>query len=108
MLLLKCSMCNSKKSKFLKEQETTGLLTSLGKRTLLSQIPLLDPLLFYKYKMNEIINKKIYYQEINLCQRYIKSNLDLHIVLVVYSLKIKKEQKSLKKQEIQDTFIKTN
>ena len=49
MLLLKCSMCNSKKSKFLKEQETTGLLTSLGKRTLLSQIPLLDPLLFYKY-----------------------------------------------------------
>ena len=46
MLLSKCSVCNSKKSKFLKEQEPRGLLSSLGIRTPLSQIPLLDPLLF--------------------------------------------------------------
>ena len=46
MLLSKCSVCNSKKSKFLKEQEPRGLLSSLGIRTALSQIPLLDPLLF--------------------------------------------------------------
>ena len=45
-LLSKCSMYNSKKSKFLKEQEPRGLLSSLGIRTPLSQIPLLDPLLF--------------------------------------------------------------
>ena len=46
MLLSKCSVCNSKKLKFLKEQEGRGLLSSLGIRTLLSQIPLLGPLLF--------------------------------------------------------------
>ena len=46
MLLSKCSVCNSKKSKFLKEQEPRGLISSLGIRTPLSQIPLLDPLLF--------------------------------------------------------------
>ena len=46
MLLSKCSECNSKKSKFLKEQEPRGLLSSLGIRTPLNQIPLLDPLLF--------------------------------------------------------------
>ena len=36
------------------------------------------------------------------------NSLDLQIVLVAHSLKIKKEQKGLKKQEIQDIFIKTN
>ena len=46
MLLSKFSVCNSKKLKFPKEQEAAGLLGSLGIRTPLSQIPLLDPLLF--------------------------------------------------------------
>ena len=30
MLLSRCLVCNSKKSKFLKEQEARGLLSSLG------------------------------------------------------------------------------
>ena len=46
MLLSKCSACNNKKSKFLKEQEARGLLSSLGIRTALSQTHLLGPLLF--------------------------------------------------------------
>ena len=46
MLLSKCAVCDSKKSKLLKEQKTGGLLSSLGKKTPLSQIPLLGPLLF--------------------------------------------------------------
>ena len=33
MLLSKCSMCNSKKLQFLKEQEARGLLSSLGMST---------------------------------------------------------------------------
>ena len=45
MLLSKWEVCNSKKLKFLKEQGARGLLCSLGERTLLSQFPLLDPLL---------------------------------------------------------------
>ena len=34
MLLSKCEMCDSKKSKFIKEQEARGLLSSLGIKTL--------------------------------------------------------------------------
>ena len=45
MLLLKCVVCDSKKSKFIKEQEASGLLSSLGIKTLLNKIPLLGPLL---------------------------------------------------------------
>ena len=39
-------MCNSKKSKFLKEQEARELLSSLEIKTPLSLIPLLGSLLF--------------------------------------------------------------
>ena len=46
MLLLKCVVCDSKKSKFIKEQEASGLLSSLGKNTPLNDIPLLGPLSF--------------------------------------------------------------
>ena len=46
MLLSKCAVCDSKKSKFIKEQEASGLLSSLGIKTPLSKIPLLGPLLF--------------------------------------------------------------
>ena len=46
MLLSKCAVRNSEKSKFLKEQKARGFLSSLGIRTPLSQIPLLSPLLF--------------------------------------------------------------
>ena len=39
-------MCHSKKSKFIKEQEVSGLLSSLGIKAPLSKIPLGGPLLF--------------------------------------------------------------
>ena len=45
MLLSKCSVCNSKRLKFLKEQEARGLLRGLGIKTPLRQIPLIGPLL---------------------------------------------------------------
>ena len=34
-----CSVCGNKKSKFVKEQEAKGVLSSLGIRTPLSKIP---------------------------------------------------------------------
>ena len=34
-----CSVCENKKSKFVKEQEATGILSSLGIRTPLTKIP---------------------------------------------------------------------
>ena len=46
MLLSKCAVCDSKKSKFIKELKASGLLYSLGIKTPLNKIPLLDILLF--------------------------------------------------------------
>ena len=46
MLLSKCAICGSKKSKFIKKQETKGLLSNLGIRTPLSKILLLVDILF--------------------------------------------------------------
>ena len=45
-------MYDSKKSKFVKEQEASGLLNSLGIKTPSSKISLVGPLLFEEYKMN--------------------------------------------------------
>ena len=46
MLLPKCEVHDSKKSKFIKEKESSGLLSSLGMKTPLSKIPLVGPFLF--------------------------------------------------------------
>ena len=46
MLLSKCAICGSKKSRFIKNQEAKGLLTNLGLRTPLSKISILGDILF--------------------------------------------------------------
>ena len=46
MPLSKCAICGSKKSKFIKQQEDSGLLSIWGIKTPLSKIPLVGPLLF--------------------------------------------------------------
>ena len=51
-----CVVCSSKKSRFVKEQEPSGLLSSLSIRTLLSHIHLVGPLMFLWYKMNKVLN----------------------------------------------------
>ena len=56
MILSKCEVCDSKKLKFIKEPEASGLLSSLGKKTPLNKIPLLGSLLMHTIKINEIVN----------------------------------------------------
>ena len=46
LLLSICAVCDSKKSKFIKEQEASGLLGSLGIMIPLTKIRLERPLLF--------------------------------------------------------------
>ena len=46
MMLSKCAICGSKKSKFIKEQQAKGLLSNLGIRKPLNKIPLLGDILF--------------------------------------------------------------
>ena len=46
MVLSKCAICGSKKSRFIKNQEAKGLLSNLGVRTPLSKVPMLGYILF--------------------------------------------------------------
>ena len=46
MILSKCTICGSKKSRFIKNQGASGILSSLGLKTPLSKVPLLGDILF--------------------------------------------------------------
>ena len=46
MILSKCAICDSKKSKFIKQQKAKGLLIKLGIKTPLSKILILGDILF--------------------------------------------------------------
>ena len=46
MLLSKCAICDSKKSRFIRNQEAKGLLSNLGVRKPLSKVPILGDILF--------------------------------------------------------------
>ena len=57
MVLSKCAICGSKKSRFIKNQEAKGLLSNLGIKTPLCKVPILGDILFWMHiKMNEIVN----------------------------------------------------
>ena len=47
LILSKCTICGSKKSRFIKNQGASGILSSLGLKTLLSKVPLLGDILFW-------------------------------------------------------------
>ena len=57
MVLSKCAICGSKKSRFIENQEAKGLLSNLGLRTSLIKVPILGDILLRRYKMNEMLNK---------------------------------------------------
>ena len=46
MLSSKCTLCSSKKSRYMREEEAKGILSSLGLKTPLSKILLLGEILF--------------------------------------------------------------
>ena len=45
MILPKCTICGSKKPRFIKNLEGKGLLTNLGRRTPLNKVPILGDIL---------------------------------------------------------------
>ena len=47
IILSKRATCDSKKSRFIKNQEAKGLLSNLGIKTPLSKVPLLGDILFW-------------------------------------------------------------
>ena len=50
MILSKCAICCSKKSRFIKHQEAKGLLSKLGIKIPLNKIPILGDILFQMCK----------------------------------------------------------
>ena len=46
MLLSKCAICDSKESRFIKNQEAKGLLSNLDVRTPLNKVPIFGDILF--------------------------------------------------------------
>ena len=46
MILSKCAICSSKKSRFIKDQEAKGLLSNLSVRAPLNKVPILEDILF--------------------------------------------------------------
>ena len=46
MILSKCAICGSRKSKFIKKQDAEGLLSKLSIKTPLSKIPIVGDVLF--------------------------------------------------------------
>ena len=46
MILSKCVICGSKKSRFIKNQEAKRLVSKLGIKTPLSKVPILGNILF--------------------------------------------------------------
>ena len=46
MILSKCEICGSTKSRFIKKQEASGILSNSGVNTPLNKIPLLGDIFF--------------------------------------------------------------
>ena len=108
ILTLNYAAYGNKRSRLTKEQETSWLLSSLGTKTPLGQFPFVGPILIYRYKMMyEIINNFLLADDKFVPEMHLRQP-GLTYVLVNYLLKIDKEQRKLKKQVIQDIFIKTN
>ena len=95
MHLSKCEVGDSKKSNFIKEQEASGLLSSLGIKTTLSKTPLVVNLfkstkqVNTRYKMNETADKSLLAGDKFVSE--MPGNMDLHILLAGH-LQKKKER----------------
>ena len=72
MVFSKCAICNSKKSRFIKNQEAKELLSNLGVKTPLSKVPILGDILFKLYKMNEIVNNFLLAREKFMPEMHLK------------------------------------
>ena len=47
VIISKCAICGSKKSRFIKNQEAKGLLSNLGTRTPLNKVPILGDIILF-------------------------------------------------------------
>ena len=101
-------MCDSETPKFVKEQEVSGLLSSLGIKTPLRKFPLAGSLFYFrsikqvnkKYKINKIVNKFLLAGDNFMPEMHLR--LDLHIVLWT-NYKNQRKKPKIKNQKKQKT-----
>ena len=79
----KCSVCGTKKSRFLKEQEAKSLLSNLGIKRPLSKVPLLNVLFWMCIKMNEIINNFLLVGDKFMPEMHLKQQKLIILILVI-------------------------
>ena len=98
----KCAGCGFKKSRFVKELEAKGLLSSLGRKTRLSEIPLFGDIFFRVYKMDEIVNKFLLSVDEFMPEMHLKQPAFTYSVCGPFT------RNSLCRQEIQILFTEMN
>ena len=94
MVLSKGAICNSKKSRFVKEQEVSGALNKLGIKTTLSKIPLLGDILFWGNTesilviVKIILNKTLreYRKHLNNCKDNFKQSKMSKIINKLFAI----------------------
>ena len=75
MMLSVCTVCGSKKLKFIKKQEASGILSSVGIRTPLNKISVLGGFecnSSENYKMNDLINTFLLPGDISMPEMHLK------------------------------------
>ena len=77
MLLSKCVVCGTKKSRFVKKPETSGLLSSLGIQTGSDKIPIFCPICFQRYKFNEKVKMLLLAEDKFKAEMHLRKSLDL-------------------------------
>ena len=77
MLSSKCAVCNFKKSRFIKQQEVSRLLSTLPLKTSSSKVSLLSDILYKRYKMNEMINKSLLAGNTFMIEIHLKQLFDI-------------------------------
>ena len=103
--------CDSKKWKFIKQKEASGLLSSLGIKTTLSKIPLVGLFCFNsikqvntRYKMNEIVNKCLFAGYKFIPEMHLRKPGFAYSACWPFT-KNKERIQKLKKNEIHNVFI---
>ena len=100
MILSKCAICVSRKSSFIKKQDAKGILSSLGIKTPLSKIPLFGDILFYMYKMNEIVNKFLLVGDTFMPEMHLRQSQSVYSACGPFT---KNKERSQKFKETGDT-----
>ena len=111
MVLSKCAICDSKKSRFIKNPKAKGLLSNLGVRTPFSKLPILGYFVLIcmlnRIKMSEMVNKFLSAGDKFMPEMHFKQPRFTYSDCGPFP-KNKEIIQNLKKQEIQAIFTKTN